>query len=209
MKKLKNLTGAKLIIFCAAVLCVLWLGKNVAAFGYESFLRSTGKMETVTYSADDFELIGIVKTEKGEYVTTDGDPQLVMDIDMPVARISMECTFTVDPGEMLVYYSEADGRVYSAGKRYWFYAGSDNKTLYTAQMPVKNLKSVRLDPTTIAGNTMTIENITFNGPKAIGEFFKVEFRDIFNLLVYSALLAAVITLAKETFDGLFTKRTRK
>lgn len=209
MKKLKNLNGIKLIAFCAAVLCVLWLGKNAAAVGYESFLRSTGKMETVTYTADDFELIGIVKTEDGQYLTTDGDPQLVMDIDMPVVRISMECTFSVSPGEMLVYYSEADGRVYSAGKRYWFYADSADKTLYTAQMPVKNLKSVRIDPTTVAANVMTIESITFNAPKAAGEFFKVEFKNIFNLMVYSALMATVVTLIKETFDGLFIKRSEK
>ena len=209
MKKLKNLNGIKLVAFCAVLLCLLWLGKNAAVFGYESYLRSGGKMQTVTYSPDDFELIGIVKTENGEYKTTDGDPQLVMDIDMPVARISMECTFSVDPGEMLVYYSEADGRVYSAGKRYWFYAGEENKTLYTAQMPVKNLKSVRIDPTTVAANTMTIENITFNAPKSIGGFFKVEFKDIFNLMVYSAVIATVITLIKETFDGLFAKRSKK
>ena len=63
--KLKNLNGAKLIAFCAAVLCVLWLGKNAVAFGAETAARAGGKMETVTLSADDFELIGIVKGRSG------------------------------------------------------------------------------------------------------------------------------------------------
>ncbi|MBP1550845.1 MAG: hypothetical protein J6C04_01050 [Oscillospiraceae bacterium] len=204
--KIKNLSGAKLIAFCAAVLCVLWLGKNAVAFGAETAARAGGKMETVTLSADDFELIGIVKAENGSYVTTDSDPQLVLNGDMKISRITLNCTFSVSPGEMVVYYSEKDGQGYSATKRYWFYPDSTNLSSYTAQMPMKNYKSIRIDPTTIAGNTMAIDSIVLNSPKSIGEHFAVSFKNIFNLLVYSCLIAAVITIVKETFDGLFTKR---
>ena len=41
--------------------------------------------------------------------------------------------------------------------------------------------------------------------KSFAEFFKVDFRNIFNLLVYSAIMATVITLIKETFNGLSIK----
>ena len=143
MRKLKNLQGSKLIIFCAVLLCVLWFGKNLFAFGYESFARSTGKMETVTLSADDFQLIGIVKTENGAYVTTDGDPQLILEKEMKVSRITLNSTFSVAPGETVVYYSEKDGQGYSAAKRYWFYPDASGYNSYTVSMPIKNLKSIR------------------------------------------------------------------
>lgn len=205
IKKLKNLNGAKLIAVCAALLCVLWFGKNLFAFGHETLLRATGKMETVTLSAEDFVLSGIEKTENG-YITTDWDPQLILEKDMKIARITLNCTFSVSPGEMVVYYTEKDGQGYSAAKRYWFYADSDSFARYTAQLPVKSYKSIRIDPTAIAGNAMTIDSIVLNRTKTFGEYFAVSFKNIFNLLVYSCLLATVITLAKETFDGLFTKR---
>lgn len=205
IKKLKNLNGAKLIVFCAAVLCVLWFGKNAIAFGAETAARASGKMQTVTLSADDFDLIGIVKTENGSYVTTDSDPQLVLNGDMEISRITLNCTFTVSPGEMVVYYSQKDGQGYSATKRYWFYPDSTSLSSYTAQMQLDNYKSIRIDPTTVAGNTMEIESIVINGHKSLGEYFAVSFKNIFNLLVYSCLMATVITLAKETFDGLFAK----
>ena len=205
IKKLKNLSGARLIALCAVLLCVLWLGKNLFAFGAETAARASGKMQTVTLSAEDFFLSGIAKTDSG-YITTDGDPQLILEGDMKISRITLNCTFSVTPGEMVVYYSEKDGQGYSSAKRYWFYADSENLDSYTASIPMKNLKSIRIDPTTVAGNTMTIDSIVLNSPKAIGEYFAISFKTVFNLLVYSCLLATVITLVRETFDGLFAKR---
>lgn len=205
MKKLKNLTGAKLIILCAAILCVLWLGKNMFAFGYETFARSAGKMETVTISADDFVLSGIVKRDDGSYITTDGDPQIILEKEMKISRITLNSTFSVSPGEMVVYYSEKEGQGYSAAKRYWFYTDASGENSYTAHMKTKNYKSIRIDPTALAGNIMQIESVVINSPKSFGEYFAVNFKNIFNLLVYSAVLATVITLVKETFGGLFTE----
>jgi hypothetical protein len=128
---------------------------------------------------------------------------------MKVSRITLNSTFTVAPGEMVVYYSEKDGQGYSANKRYWFYPDASGDNSYTVSMPIKNLKSVRIDPTTIAGNAMEIESIVFNNPKSFVEFFKIDFKNIFNLLVYSAIMATVITLVKETFNGLSIKGLKK
>ena len=65
IKKLKNLNGAKLILACALVMCAVWLGKNLFSYGYETVSRANGSLETFTLSADDFELVGIIKTEEG------------------------------------------------------------------------------------------------------------------------------------------------
>ena len=209
MRKLKNLSGTKLIVFCAVFLTVIWSGKNLFAFGYETFARSTGKMETVTLSADDFQLIGVVKTDEGKYITTDGDPQLVLEQQMKISRITINSTFSVAPGEMVVYYAEKPGQPYSAAKRYWFYTDAASGNGYTASMPIKNLASIRIDPTTVAGNSMEIESIVLNSPKSFIEFFAVDFRTVFNLLVYSAIIATVITLIKETFSGFSFKGFKK
>ena len=76
-------------------------------------------------------------------------------------------------------------------------------------MDLKNLASIRIDPTTIAGNSMEIESIVLNSPKSFIEFFAVDFKNIFNLLVYSAIIATVITLINETFSGFSFKGFKK
>lgn len=205
MKKLKQLSGAKLILACAVVLCLVWLGKNLLGFGYEAVSRANGSMETFTLYADDFELIGIVKNEDGSYKSTDWDPQMVLVRDMKVARITIDGTFSISPGEMLAYYTQKEGQGFAAEKRYWFYADEGSDTAYTASMPLKNLKSVRIDPTTFAGNTMEINSITFNAPKSFVQYFAVDASHIFKLMVYSCLIGAAITMIKEFFEDKKTK----
>lgn len=202
IKKLKQLQGAKLIAVCALILCLVWLGKNLFAFGYEAVSRANGSMETFTLAADDFELVGIIKNDDGSYKSTDWDPQMVLVKDMKVCRITIDGTYKTAPGEILVYYTQKDGQGFAAEKRYWFYADENSTSTYTAEMPLKNLKSVRIDPTTFAGNTMEINSITFNAPKGFVQFFGLDGSHIFRLMVYSCLAAAVITMLREVFETL-------
>lgn len=207
MKKIKNLAGIKLVLLCAVLLCLVWLGKNAITFGTESFLRATGRMQTVTLSAQDFELIGIKQLESGSFVSTDADPQMVGICGMPLARITLSCSFAVDPGEMMVYYTQSADQAFHPNKRYRFYA--DGNGSYTATMPLKKVDALRIDPTNLAANTMTIDSITLNAPKSFGQFFAVNAGDIFNLILYSTLISALITLLKEVFAGFGLKKFGK
>ena len=120
--------------------------------------------------------------------------------DMKVCRITIDGTYKTAAGEILVYYTQKEGQGFAPTKRYWFYADENSTSTYTAEMPLMNLKSVRIDPTTFAGNTMEINSVTFNRPKAFMQFFSLDAGNIFSLIVYSCLGAAVITLLKEIFS---------
>ncbi len=200
IKKIKNLSAIQLIALCMAVISVFWILKNGISFAME---KSSAEIQVL--SADDFELVGIIKNENGEYISTDGDPQLILTKEMKVARISIVGQFSVTPGEMLVYYTQKDGQGFAPHKRYWFYK-EDQSNVYTASMPLKKLKSIRIDPTTFAGNTMTIEQIIINKPKNIIEYFKPTVRDIFNLIIYSCIISSIVYLLKDLFNGYKTKK---
>ncbi|MEG1049066.1 MAG: hypothetical protein RSE24_00840, partial [Oscillospiraceae bacterium] len=68
---------------------------------------------------------------------------------------------------------------------------------YEISFGAKKMKSIRIDPTTTAGNNMKITEITINAPKTLGSFFAVGYGDIFNLLVYSGIIAACLGFVKE------------
>lgn len=195
MKKIKNLSAIQLIALCMATISVLWICKNTVYF----VMEKTGA-KTEVLSADDFELVGIIKDENGNYVSTDSDPQLILKKDMKIARVSIVGEFSVNPGEMVVYYTQKEGQGFAPHKRYWIYKESDSNT-YTASMPLKKLKSLRIDPTTFAGNTMQIKEIVLNKPKAFIEYFKPTFSDIFNLIVFSCVISSIICLLKDLFKS--------
>ena len=204
MKKLLKLQGLKLIAFCMAVIICLWFAKCLFFFGAEKVAASTGNMKTIVLSADDFELIGINKLDDGVYISTDHDCQMLYNCDTMVSRITINSNFAVDPGEVIVYYTQKEGQGFHPDKRYWFYP--DNEGIYTANIPLRKIFGVRIDPTIMAANTMTIDSIVFNAPKSFGQFFAVNGADIFRLFLYSTLVSAVITLLREFFDGFSIKK---
>lgn len=207
MRKLKELKGIRLIALCAAVIILLWLAANTIDFAREKVARARGELNTVTLSADDFELVGIARTENGQYTCTDGDPQLILKDVGYITSIAFNCSFSVAPGEMVVYYAEDENCTFSAAKRYWLFAEQEN--CYTADMPVKKVYAIRLDPTSIAGNVMDIESIVINGEKPFLSYFAVTFREIFRLMVYAGLLAAVITVCGETLQEILKRFFKK
>ena len=207
MKKLSNLTGPKLVAAVAVIICVVWTAANLIGFANEAVSRSSGKMQTVTLSAQDFQLIGIKDAANGGLISTDADPQMVLECSTKMARITLNCTFAIEPGEMVVYYTQKAGQGFHPNKRYRFYATEDGS--YTADMPLRHIETIRIDPTNIAANTMNVDSVVLNAPKSFGQFFAVDAGDIFNLILYSTLISALITLSKEIFGGIFAKKSDK
>lgn len=207
IKKLNKLSSFKILIITAFVIAVLWFCKSSFLLCAEQILRLSGRMETVTLTAEDFVLSGIVPAENGGYISTDGDPQMILESQMYISGISLNSTFSVKPGEMLVYYTQKEGQGFSAAKRYWFYADENSQTSYTADFgTVKKMKSIRIDPTTFAANNMSLESVTINPPKSILSFYKISFADIFKWGCFSALISGGILLLREIFNNLKEKQ---
>lgn len=193
----KKLKGRQLLVCSVAFFVAIFFLRSFITFSIEGIARLTGKMETVVLSVEDFENVSLVGGENGKVLSTDADPQLILTRDMKVARISFKMETTIHPGEVIMYYATKEGQGFSPLKRNWFFLSTSGEDKYETSFRLKNIKALRIDPTTVAGNEMKISEIIFNEPKSVFQYFKVEFIDVFKLIVYSCILASVMMLVQE------------
>ncbi|MEG1801065.1 MAG: hypothetical protein RR273_03725 [Oscillospiraceae bacterium] len=194
---LAKASAVQLVAYSGVLLTVVFLINGLWGFAQESFLKSSGKLETVTLTVEDFEQVALQSTQDGGLVSTDGDCQLLLKREMLMSGVAFTAEYSVHPGEVTMYYTTKEGQGFSATKRYRFFPVSGQENRYEISFGAKKMKSIRIDPTTTAGNNMKITEITINAPKTLGSFFAVGYGDIFNLLVYSGIIAACLGFVKE------------
>ena len=134
--------------------------------------------------------------KEGVIITTDNDPQMILDGEQKFSSLRFYMESTVYPGEMVIYYTEKGDAGFSVQKRLWIVPDSQ-MNWYIVKTPMKSVTSLRIDPTMYAGNILEFGDFIFNEEKSLGEYFTVSYGDIFNLVIYTGIISSVLKFLQE------------
>lgn len=195
-KNMAKFSDKNIILSCFVFFFLLFLMGDFITFAAETIAFKTGKLVTQEIKVEDMEWVSM--EQKGEYiVATDGDPQFILQPKTLVARIDFTVKYSVNPGEILLYYSSKEGQGFSDRKRFWARPVENFDNCYRVDMGIKRVNSLRLDPTMAAGNHMKMEKIIINSPKSFVDYFSINSGDFFDVTVFSLILASFLKLVKE------------
>lgn len=193
--KLKNLPSRTIIIGTAIILTAVFLLNGCISFLSESSARKDGSLLSKKMSVIDFVWNGIAEKE-GVIITTDNDPQLILDGEQKFSSLRFYMESTAYPGEMVIYYTEKGDAGFSVQKRLWIVPDS-RMNWYIVKTPMKSVTSLRIDPTMYAGNILEFGDFIFNEEKSLGDYFDVSYGDIFNLVIYTGIISSVLKFLQE------------
>ena len=171
-------------------------------FVTESSARKDGSLYTHTATAEDFDMKDIKKTDGG-WRTTDHDSQMKLKKEQKFSSMKFAMEYSVEPGEIVVYYKEPGDEHYSEQKRLWAQPvdGEDNR--YIVKTNMKTVTALRLDPSMFAGNDLVFGDFIFNEEKTAADYFDVTYTHIFCLIVYTLVVASCLKYAQEFLTGKF------
>ena len=195
LDKIKKISSFHIILFTAIMLIALFAARGVAYFAIESSAVKNGSLENYTLSAEDFVWNG-VRNKDGVIITTDNDPQLLLETQQAFTSVEFYMESSLYPGEMVVYYTEPGDEGFSPRKRLWI-TPSDQQNWYVVETGMKNITSLRIDPTMYAGNVLTFGDFVFNTEKSIGDYFAVSYGDVYNLIIYTGIISSVLKFLQE------------
>ncbi len=212
INKFKNLSSLKIIVFSIIFFVLLFLFNCTFRLSIESYHRYISKeLNTITLSADDV-VKNSIKEHEGQLLSSDDDPQFIinfMDIvgeeKVLVSDISINITYSTYPGEITLYYAQNEAFGFSNHNREWF--SPIGQDVYTVQLSfLKNIYTLRIDPTMYAGNYMNLESIVLNSPKSILDYYNISASNIYQLLIFSLFLSAFLKLLQEALIEITVKK---
>ena len=177
------------------MLTAAFILSGLFAFVSETAARKSGDMYNHTLNASDFTWNGI-KTKDGVVITTDNDPQMLLESPMKFTSLRFYMESSIYPGEMVVYYTEPGDTGFSVQKRLWI-VPTDQPNWYVLETPMKTVTALRIDPTMYAGNILEFGEFIFNEEKAFLDYFAVSYGDFFNLIVYTGIISSVLKFLQE------------
>ena len=103
----------------------------------------------------------------------------------------------------MVYYTTKEGEGFSENKRWWAQPVDGEDNWYVVEMGLKNVRSLRIDPTMYAGNQMTFGTFIINEERTLSDYIAPDARRIFNLLLYTGIISSVLRFVQEIFTKKF------
>ena len=149
----------------------------------------------ITLQTSDFEINSMVEIENG-YVSTDSDPQFVLNGEIKCYYLTFKLKSSLCPGRISVFYTTAPGEDYNPKKMVRAVPVDGEENVYGCKVSDKTIYSLRIDPTVSRGNLMEISDFTLNRNMALGLCLKPEASDWLNIIVISAMLAGVAEILK-------------
>lgn len=195
-------------IFCyLAALCIA-LCIGLFNVGYDALQTARGAQQTMTLSAEEFELSSLERQPDGGYLSTTNDPQLVLNI-LPtgVRRFSVAAEYDRDPYERCLYYTLKPGQGFSEHMRVWATYSDDGKTAYY-ELPA-GVRSLRFDPGSLSALKIEFGAIVLNPARTFFSYFSPDGGGWFCLAVLPALAAAVFKWMIECKRHYFDKERKQ
>ncbi len=196
INKIEKIKSWHIVAFTAAMLIAVFLSVNFADMLTEKTAARNGSYKHFTMSPEEFTFDGIEKTLSG-YKTTYDDAKLIFEEQMKVSTVRFTAEYSISPGEIVLYYKEPGDTEYSSQKRRWAFPDDTVENGYIIIMPMKEVTRIRIDPTMYRGNEMKIGEFEFNREKSFDEYFDIEYTDVYNLIVYTALISACLKYRQE------------
>ena len=178
MTKLKRLgrsilaSDKRLIALCYALFFAASILVCVANFAEDAFQRAVGNVVPAQLDPNDFTLIDTQQTQPGTFTSTSPDPRMVLEPSPAYVRtVTVECTFSKDPGEFCIFYKTSPEQTeYDATRRAWGYRQADGSYLF--RLPKGRIYGLRLDPGIFTNLDFTVQKITINDPAGFLSWFK-------------------------------------
>ena len=118
LSRIRKVKDPVIVAFVVIVMLLFVLGQRTVSYLREKSARSSGTLVTSVLKADDFELIGI-RTEEDGYVTENDDPQMIYMLDGTLSSVRIEMKYSLEPGEIVMYYTNPGDAGFSPRKRVW------------------------------------------------------------------------------------------
>ncbi len=189
LTRFRKASGRGLILTTALLLILIYLLKGVRGRLSETLARKDGSLKEITVEASDFEMSGLREDGEGWH-TTDNDPQMIYRLDSKLSKVSFTMTWTLEPGEIVMYYMEEGDIGFSPSKRVWAKPTAGDG--YEFSMPMKKVTYVRIDPTMYPANHLEFSPITFNRPSGVSGYFRPEASDFFELIIYTGIISSLL-----------------
>ena len=111
MTKLKRLMhGAlasekRLIALCYALFFAASVLLCLASFAEDAFQRAVGNVVPAQLDVNGFALTDMQQEQPGVFTSTSPDPRMVLEPSPAYVRtVTVDCTFSKDPGEFCIFY---------------------------------------------------------------------------------------------------------
>lgn len=189
MTRFKKIPGRVLILSTCLVFIARFFAGRFMSYASEKKAREDGSLVTFSLVPEDFTLSGI-RAEDGGYMTTDNDPQMIYEKTMKVSKVRMEMEYSLEPGEIVMYYTNPGDAGFSPNKRVWGKPVGDSG--YEFDLTLQEVSRIRIDPTMYPSNHLRFGRIMVNEEKTAADCFTVEAKDRFNLIVYTGIASSVL-----------------
>lgn len=193
--KIKKISSKAIIVFTALALIALFVAKGLFGFLTESSSVKNGSLQQYTLASTDFVWNGI-EVRNGVVVSTDNDPQMILDGTQKFTSLRFYMESSIYPGEMVVYYTEPGDAGFSTIKRLWA-VPADQPDWYVVETSMKDVTALRLDPTMYAGNVLEFGDFIFNESKSFSDYFEISYGEVFNLILYTGIISSVLKFLQE------------
>ena len=200
--KIEKISSRRIITGTALALVAVYLLSGLLAFVTENAARKDGSLANYTVRAEDFAWSGI-ENRDGVLITTDLDPQMIMEKDQKLISIKFYMESSAYPGEMAAYYTEPGDQAFSVQKRVWIRPDQGETNWYIMETGMKNITAIRLDPTMYAGNILTFGGFIFNREKSFGDYFALSYSDVYNFILYTGIISSVLKFLQEMITRKF------
>lgn len=198
----KKIASWQIIAFSALFLVVLFLMRGFWDYASENISRSNETLVQSRMTVSDFQQMSM-KADGDLLISTDSDPQLIWQADQKITNIKFYMETSLYPGEIVVYYTTKDGEGFSENKRLWAQPVDGEDNWYIVEMGLKNVRSLRIDPTMYAGNQMKFGTFIINEERTLSDYITPDARRIFNLLLYTGIISSVLRFVQEFFTKKF------
>ncbi len=159
--------------------------------------RADGGLQWRVLQFSDFESESVVNraNDYGSFdlISTDPDPQMVYRPGGPfrAQNFNFRAAATNRPGgEMTLYYTTRPDEPFSEGRRIW--AERQDDGTWTFDLGGRTYYALRFDPDTTGAILWRDWEVTLNEPEIIWQYFIPDARDVFLMLLASAVCAAVL-----------------
>lgn len=188
---LKKHPAIALVLTCYAVGLVVFLAVRLWGFVQNRLAYANGTLQTASLALDDFDLHDLELQEDGTLLSVGGDPQLLLkDQTRKVENVTIHFSYRLDPVLVNAFWADP-GADYSARRMAYGAETADGLRFW---LPAAGGQSLRLDPGTKVGNTITVHSITANEKRPFYAFFIPAAGESFMLCVLPALFACGLWL---------------
>ena len=205
----KKHPALSLVLTCYAVGLLVFLVRCVAGFAQNRLAWQSGALQTAALTLDDFSFVDLEQQEDGTLLSVGGDPQLrLRDAARRVENVTVDFSYRLDPILVNVFWGDAaDGEgAYSARRMAY---GKPAQGGLRFLLPAAGGQSLRIDPGTAVGNTITVHSITINEKRPFYAFFIPGAGQAFMLCVLPALAACFLWLVAGAWPKRLLPRPRK